>query len=455
MRYRLTAVNLVVLALVLVVTLGAAALTTSSSSTAAVDRDLRDVATHALEQIEHEGHERSERRGRDRDDDGEDDDHDDRRRRDDARSQAREGSADLSALRFELEGADDYVILLGSLDGSVSRPDGRAIPRGLPEAQSLRAALSGRETFTDAVVADAPFRVVAVPVLEDGRTAGAVQVARRTREATTALSRTLLILGVTGLAGLVLAAGASLYLAGRAMRPIELALDRQRRFLADASHELRTPVAVLRARAELLERDAAVTPAAAKELGQLRRDADELSTLLGELLDLARLDAGDGAIELGPVPIGDVAEELAAQLAPLAEERGVRLTARGGPVFALANLARLRQVVRALADNALKHTLRGGAIELVATEESGRALFTVSDDGEGISPQHLPNVKQRFYRADPSRSRDAARKGGAGLGLAIAEELVRRMGGELTITSRPERGTRATIALPLAPRERG
>jgi signal transduction histidine kinase len=181
------------------------------------------------------------------------------------------------------------------------------------------------------------------------------------------------------------------------------------------------------------------------ELDLLQGDAEELAQLLSELLDLARLDAGDARPPLEPVALADATEELAAQLAPLAAERGIALSVRAAPVWAETNLARLRQVLRAFVDNALRHTPEGGHVVLDVARDSGRARVRVTDDGEGIAPEHLPRIFDRFYRADEVRGR-----GGAGLGLSIAAELVRQLGGELRVESEPGKGTSVTLFLPLA-----
>jgi signal transduction histidine kinase len=444
-RYRLAAVNLVVLALVLAVTLGAAAFSALGSSHALVDQELREAAARVMARIEHERHDEAERHDepdhpRRSHDDDDDDEH-----------QPRRAPADPLA-SLELDDETGVIVIVATTVDGARRPDGRALPVGLPDEGGLAAAFRGEEALGDATVGAASMRLLSVPVRRDGHVVGVVQLAKPTAEARASLTRTLAILAVTGLAGLLLSAVGSLFLAARAMRPIELAMERQQRFIADASHELRTPVAVLRARAELLSKDAAALPADVRsELTQLHRDADELSELLGELLDLARLEAGATELELGPVPIGDVAEELAEQLRPLAEERAVTLTARAEPVFATASSTRVRQVLRALVDNALAHTRAGGHVTIEADVHEGRARLAVRDDGEGIAPEHLPKVRERFYRADVSRTRaPGARRGGAGLGLAIANELVRRMHGELRVESTLGKGTTMTVLLPSA-----
>jgi signal transduction histidine kinase len=319
------------------------------------------------------------------------------------------------------------------------------MPDGLPDRAALDAALAGTSSFSERRSAGEPLRLYSSPVLHEGRVLGAVQVALAVGERRRALLRGDLVLLVTGVAGLLLAVAGSAFLAGRAVRPIVDALGRQRRFIADASHELRTPVAVLRARAELLAQQDAGPAALREEAVLLQRDAEELSALLEDLLDLARLDAAEEPLPLLPVAVDEVVEEVAAQLGPLAQERGVALAVRVEPVWAMVHLGRLRQVLRALGDNALKHTPRGGHVVVEVARAGDRACLTVRDDGEGIAAEHLPHLFDRFYRADPARAR-----GGVGLGLAIAAQLVARMGGEIGVASEPGKGTALSVRLALA-----
>jgi signal transduction histidine kinase len=416
-RWRLTAWNLVVLGLVLAVTVGAALLTETRARAAAVDSELRLRAEREVEAFDHEG---------------DDDDEDGRQR--------------LGP------GSDLFVFWLDGR-GQIVRNSRQVMLAGLPDGEAVRAALGGQETMSDKVVGGVAVRLLTVPVYHDRRIAGIVQVGKPLGAGQQELMQLTTILLLTGAAGLALSALGSLFLAGRAMRPIRDAFERQRRFSADASHELRTPVAVLRARADVLQREGAdLAPDHVEQLQLLRRDADDLSSLLDELLDLARLDAGQIELPLEPVALADVAEEMVAQLAPLADQRHVHLDAAVKPVWGQANLGRLRQVVRALIDNALKHTPAEGAVQIAIDRDGEWARLRVVDSGEGIAPEHLAKATDRFFRADQARSRDgASRSGGAGLGLAITEELVRLMRGRFMLESSPGSGTVATVLLPAAP----
>ena len=324
---------------------------------------------------------------------------------------------------------------------------------GLPDQDGIRVALSGREQLTERTLDGVPVRLLSTPVVAEGRIVGAIQVGTSLLASRQSIAQTIAIFLLTGVAGLVLATFGSVFLAQRAMRPIRVAFERQRRFIADASHELRTPVAVVRARAEsLARRTPSRPPDEQAELLQLGRDAEELSSLLSDLLDLARLDAADQQLPLEPVALVDVVEELAAQFKPLADQEHVELRATAQPVWARAHLARLRQVLRALVDNALKHTSAGGHVDIDADARGHWAVVRVSDTGEGIPEEELSKVGTPFYRVDDAHQRGVGSRsaGGAGLGLSIATELVRLMRGDLRIESCPGHGTTVTVRLPLA-----
>ena len=434
-RARLGMWNLAVFGLVLLVTITAAALSIARVSDLAIDRELQLGAARAATRMAHAWAE-SDRHERDDE------------RHDEGHGRAPEEDDHDRLVHFADASPDQFVIAARGLSPAV-RIDGRAMPPGLPDARALASAQSdGAAVRSSGTVAGARVRMLTVPVRIGGRVAGAVQIVRSLTAPERAVWRSVLVLVITGVAGLVLAAAASAFLAGRAMRPIAAALARQQRFLADASHELRTPVTVLRARADAMLREGeGLQPSVKDELRRLGADADELSVLLGDLLDLARLEAGVESLSIEPVAVGDAAEEMVADLAPMALERGVTLVAKAEPAFARAHLGRVRQVLRALIDNALKHTPPGGHVTVSVSRESQHAVLRVADDGEGIAPEHLPQVFDRFFRADEARTRGAG-GGGAGLGLAIAAELVHQMRGTIQVESVRGRGTTFTVRLP-------
>ena len=263
------------------------------------------------------------------------------------------------------------------------------------------------------------------------------------------LHQTLIVLLLGGAVGLLLALGGAWFLSGRALVPIQRAFRRQQEFVADAAHELRTPLTVLQTsthllaqhRHEPLDNQGRVFDDLHEEIGRLTR-------LTCDLLDLARSDMSQLELAVGNVDLEQLGAKMVDRLRPVAAglNLDLRLDAPGpGPVVE-ADPDRLQQVLMVLLDNALKHTPAGGDVTLSISERGGTAAIEVRDNGQGIPPDALRHVFDRFYRLDPARSR---RTGGAGLGLAIAKTLVEAHGGILTIASTVGAGTTAVVHLPL------
>lgn len=262
-----------------------------------------------------------------------------------------------------------------------------------------------------------------------------------------ALRSLLLVLVAGGGIGLVLSFAGAWFLAGRALIPIEQAFRRQQEFVADASHELRTPLTVLRSATDLLNQHRNEPLEANGELfDDIRQEIARLERLAGDLLTLARSDRGELELAVAPIDLGALAADVARRTEPLAHQRGVHLQFARDEDLPLveADPDRVQQVLLILLDNATKHTPAGGRVELTVRRHGSDVLAEVKDNGPGIPPEHLPRVFDRFYRVDSARARA---DGGIGLGLAIARTLVQAHGGELTLTSAPGAGTRATVRL--------
>ncbi|MDD4600049.1 Adaptive-response sensory-kinase SasA [bioreactor metagenome] len=263
-----------------------------------------------------------------------------------------------------------------------------------------------------------------------------------------ALLHNLLIIIVGGLViGLLIIILAGYYLARRAMIPIQGAWDKQQEFVADASHELRTPLAVVKSNAELILRhpDHTVEEESIR-VTNIIREVRRMTKLVSDLLTLARADASQSELQFGEVSLNELLQTLGEQFAPLAEIEGhtmkVEVVER---LELIADRERLYQLLVILTDNAFKYTSPPGTIIISGARQGGNILVTVEDSGQGIAPNDVPRVFDRFYRGDKARTRE---KGGTGLGLSIAKWIVEKHGGKITVESQQGIGTKFSIVLP-------
>ncbi|MBG0817900.1 HAMP domain-containing histidine kinase [Planomonospora sp. ID82291] len=223
----------------------------------------------------------------------------------------------------------------------------------------------------------------------------------------------------------------------------------RRRMLADLAHEMRTPLATLEAHIEALEDGVRVLDE--DTFAVLRSSTGRLGRLAHDISAVSR--AEEGRLEITPHPVdpASLIEEAVRAAGDRYRDKGVTLRPRvsAGPAV-LADTARIGQVLGNLLDNALRHTPPGGTVTVDCRPVDGWTEFEVRDTGEGIAPEHLGHVFDRFYRADPARSRA---QGGSGIGLSITRALVRAHGGSITAHSAgPGRGAAFTVRLPAAPR---
>lgn len=221
------------------------------------------------------------------------------------------------------------------------------------------------------------------------------------------------------------------------------------RFTAEASHELKTPLMVLRAGVERALRSPNTPPESLQALDESLMHIGRMAELVDSLLTLARADEGRLPLALEDCDLRDLVGEAAETASILAEEANLTVTTSipRVPVMLGVDRNRIRQLLLNLVTNAVKYTPAGGAVSLGLSDEGDSVTVTVADTGIGIAAGDLPHIFDRFWRADPARSREGENPG-TGLGLAITKWVAEAHGGSIAVQSRPGRGTQFTVALP-------
>ncbi|MBA3875725.1 MAG: hypothetical protein C0498_02105 [Anaerolinea sp.] len=336
-------------------------------------------------------------------------------------------------------------------DGTVLAPQEAGLPSGIPDDASFEAALATGRDIRLGTVAETPVRVLTRRVRTPTATLYIQVFQDRTAEQRT-LDGLLAVLLAGGVAVVLVAVGFGAVYSRRALVPIRdslaaqrRALRRQREFAADASHELRTPLTVIRASVEHLRRhrDEPVAKVGAA-LDDIGAEVDHLTGLVEGLLLLARSDSGAVTLDRLPVDLGDVAADAASSLAVPAREAGVTVAVDPEPAIVVGDVARLRQLILILVDNAIAHSPRAGIIRVTVRRDRRSASLTVEDEGKGLREEDLPRLFERFWRGA------GAPPGGAGLGLAIAAWIVDGHGGRIEAANRESGGARFTVRIPLA-----
>lgn len=247
----------------------------------------------------------------------------------------------------------------------------------------------------------------------------------------------------------------------QARQRAEQSLRHRRELVANISHELRTPLAVVQAHLDAMTADTAVPVGAASRwesdvtvsmdtIQALQREMDRLAALVEDLFALSRAETGALQVRREAVDVASMVGEVASLMRPLAQREGmITLVVEAPPGLprAMADPDRLRQIISNLVRNAVRHTPDGGIIVMSVAREDPWVVVSVADTGEGIAPEHLPHIFERFYRVDQARTRSS---GGAGLGLAIVREFVELMGGKVTVESTVGEGSCFRVYLPSA-----
>jgi signal transduction histidine kinase len=233
---------------------------------------------------------------------------------------------------------------------------------------------------------------------------------------------------------------------------LQIYVDELRSFVANASHELRTPLTSIKLRVEALRSGALDDPPVTERfLAEIEGEVDRMSSMVNDLLDLSRIEAGLSPVNRTPVDLAALANDVCEAFKARADRAGIELEASIQPDLppVLGNDDQLRRVLYNLMDNGIKYTARGGRVTLVleAGKRNGTAIFKVSDTGFGIAPAHLPHIFERFYRVEATRPRFGPSQG-SGLGLPIAKSIAEAHGGQIGVSSKVGQGTTFWVELP-------
>ena len=344
-------------------------------------------------------------------------------------------------LEREYEGgtADVFLVLFRADGAVIANPSDVEAEEFLEEGLVSRA-LSGESTWGTVREHGDTLRVLAAPLVHDGRIVGAV-VGGRSLEAHDRQVRLLLtVLGGVGGIGLVMSVVGGYLVAGRTLQPIAEAYDRQRRFVGDASHELRSPLAVIRASSELLLRE----PLEERERESAQEILDtsvEATTLVEDLLEVARL-SNTAERRTGVAEPRAVVDDVVDHMSPLLEEHETAVRVAGNARAMAFAPGDLRRTLRALLENVLAHTPLGTAVEVAVRDDGGDSLIVVRDHGPGVPTSAVDTLFDAFTRVDTARTPTT---GHSGLGLTIAQRLVEANGASIVARNHPEGGLEFTI----------
>lgn len=349
-----------------------------------------------------------------------------------------------------LAASDTFLLVLDSSGNVISNPSHVNLP-GIPDRLGFAAAQADGRDLRTVDTGGTPVRLLTVRILpgdDEESVNGFVQggfVLTLHDEQSQSIASAILLAGGIGLIG---AAVVTLIVTGRAFVPIRRSFDAQRRFVADASHELRTPAALIRANADVIEREGLVTDDGRPLVADIITEADRLARLVGDLLQLAATDATGIIIEPRPVDLGAVATETVRQARALASGRAVDLVIQvptPGSAVVSGDRDRLVQLLLILLDNAFDHSPPGGTVTVDVHRAGTGVEMAIVDEGPGIPVAERERVFEPFTRL-PGVRRD--RSGGTGLGLAIARRIATAHQGTIQVADATGGGAAVIVTIP-------
>lgn len=240
----------------------------------------------------------------------------------------------------------------------------------------------------------------------------------------------------------------SRYFANRSIAPVKESFDKQKQFIADASHELKTPLTIIHTNADVLLSNGHETiNSQAKWLHYIKSETERMTRLTNDLLYLTEMDDARASMMYSKFHISDAVETILLTMEAVFFEKNVGLHYKIEPGLKVnGNQEQIKQVIMILLDNAIKYTQAGGKVELVLKKQQQEAVLAITNTGEGIAPEHLTRIFDRFYRTDASRAR---KQGGYGLGLAIAKSIIDQHKGRIYAKSAQGESTTFYVHLPL------
>jgi len=256
----------------------------------------------------------------------------------------------------------------------------------------------------------------------------------------------LIILLYTNVAIFLLSAGAGYILAGKTLRPIEISMEEQKRFVADASHELKTPLTSLQTSIEVTLRDKKLNLKLARRvLKDNLDDIEQLKILANSLLTLARYEKDTSNVAFEKVNITKLLKKVKKEISPITKGTQTKINLPTQNFYIKADREALEELFTILVDNAVKYSGKRGKISIKVKKDDGHLVVKVKDNGIGIAKKNIPHIFDRFFRVDPSRSNTTS---GFGLGLSMAKRIVDLHKGTIKVESKLKRGTTFTIKLP-------
>ncbi len=241
---------------------------------------------------------------------------------------------------------------------------------------------------------------------------------------------------------------AGYFLAGKTLRPIEKTMDEQKRFVADASHEFRTPLTALKTSMEVALREKKISASQARKLIESNlEDVNSMHSLANNLLSLANYQNNGSSFNFEEVNLFEIIKKAYKKILPLAKEKGVEIKLKIQDCVIKADKTKIEEMVLVFLDNALKYTPRGGKVAIATRVDKKYAFIKIKDTGIGIAQKDIVRIFDRFYQADQSRSQNNSQ--GFGLGLSLAKKIIEAHKGSVTVTSRVGKGTVFIVKLPL------